>query len=362
MNQGRQPIAVSDLKFDPHNPRLPDGLGHQDEVAILQWMLRNGDLVELMSSIGATGYSDAEPLLAVKDESDGYIVVEGNRRLAALKLLLDPSLATVKKRAVQESFDQAQYHPERVPVLVYGSRNDILAYLGYRHITGVKSWGPLQKARYLQQLFASYSGSGLSSADALQQIARVAATKPYYAKKVLSTLAVYDEAIETAFWGIDSLAPSDIEFSVLSTALGYESVNEYVGLECTDEFRLSRIDSTNIKELFSWLFVKDAGGKARVPESRSLSTLAKVIATPSALEAFKAGRTLDDAAQYTDEVETNFRNIILWVLDRLHEADDLSLRVGKVTNEDIEIMRDIYKISQRVGATLKEKLSSAVPF
>lgn len=80
-------VNIEKLHFDQLNPRLPKRLqGVSDEAMIIDYMLKNGNILELMKSIAEMGYSEAEPLLVVKD-GDAYIVVEGNRRLTALKLL-----------------------------------------------------------------------------------------------------------------------------------------------------------------------------------------------------------------------------------------------------------------------------------
>ena len=102
-------IPLSNLLFDPENPRLPKEFrGNRDEQAIIKHMLRDESLIELMKSIGQTGYSASEPLLVVP-ESEKYIVVEGNRRLAALKLLSNPELAVIRRKSVDEVINEKRY-------------------------------------------------------------------------------------------------------------------------------------------------------------------------------------------------------------------------------------------------------------
>lgn len=48
-------------------------------------MLDDGEAQDLMSSIGQQDYFPGEPLLVVSAGNDSFIVVEGNRRLAASK-------------------------------------------------------------------------------------------------------------------------------------------------------------------------------------------------------------------------------------------------------------------------------------
>lgn len=355
-------VDIRNLVFDPQNPRIPEGLDGHDEGEILEWMLRNGDLLGLMSSIGATGYSNAEPLLAISDGGDKFIVVEGNRRLAALKLLLNPERATVRRTSVKDCAEQAIYRPEHVPVIVSSSRDEVLAYLGYRHITGVKPWGPLQKAKYLKQLFTYYMRNGQSPAESLRQIAKVAATRTGYAKKILSTLALYEEALEKAFWGINEIDSSGIDFSILSTSLAYESISNFIQAEYNDDFSVQTVNVQHVKELFSWLYIKDAGGKARVPESRKLSSLARVIANPIALEVFRGGRKLEDADSYTNVADENFQRLIVKALEALQEAEDISINVKDVTESNIEALRTIYKLAHRLGVVFRDRQETSAPF
>ena len=75
-------VNIQQLKFDKLNPRLPKRLqGITDEAKIIDYMLKNGNILELMKSIAETGYSEAEPFLVIQDAEDKkYVVVEGNRR------------------------------------------------------------------------------------------------------------------------------------------------------------------------------------------------------------------------------------------------------------------------------------------
>lgn len=161
MNEQIIYIAVENLVFDPENPRLPHeiraGKNEPDyEKNVISWMLQFENVIELMGSIGEKGYFAAEPILVVPSAQEGkYEVVEGNRRLTALKLLSNPGLATHRKNTIQEIVQEALVKTEAVPCIQFGHRNDVLAYLAYKHITGVQPWDSLAKARYLKQLQAT---------------------------------------------------------------------------------------------------------------------------------------------------------------------------------------------------------------
>ena len=155
MSQKFKNIALDDLKLDSKNPRLPKSKQGKDEKSIIQWMLMEAATVELMMAIGENDFFAGEQLLVVehKEQSGKYIVIEGNRRLTAVKLLSNPDLTEkVKREKVNKICEEARFKPEMIPCLIFDDENEILKYLGFRHITGIKSWRLLEKARYLNDL------------------------------------------------------------------------------------------------------------------------------------------------------------------------------------------------------------------
>ncbi len=227
-------------------------------------MLDDATIIELMGSIGSQGYFAGEPLLISPDPSvlpATAAVIEGNRRLAALKLLLDPDLAPVRERAVRQASEEAEFKPETVACISFEARSEVLDYLGYRHVTGVKEWDPLAKARYLDQL-AQRDGLQRDTAALAALARRVGAgRRTDYVRRLLDTLDVYDFAYARDFFGLD-VAEEDLEFSVLSTALSYSAIATFVGVP-------SGLDADALRDLLSWLFVEHDGRKV-VAESRRL--------------------------------------------------------------------------------------------
>ncbi len=65
-------IQLESLRFDTQNPRLPIHMqGVADEKKVIDYMVKYGNIIELMTSIAEAGYSEAEPLLAVRDPKGG---------------------------------------------------------------------------------------------------------------------------------------------------------------------------------------------------------------------------------------------------------------------------------------------------
>ena len=304
-NKEKITIKLNNLKFDAQNPRLPMRLqGVTDENKVIDYMVKYGNVTELMLSIGETGYSEAEPLLVVKEGTDKYIVVEGNRRLAALKLLNDSELTKVRIQSINSVVSGAKYIPEEVPCIVYASREDVLDYLGYRHITGVKDWGALEKARYLDQLYQIHIKS-TPQEKIYQKLAKMIGSRSDYVYKLHTALKLYNKANDKAYYGAD-IKEEDISFSWLTTALGYYGISKYLGISESNEPSLDTLNEENYKKIFTWMFFP---GKSVVKESRQISDLAKITEYPLALERLEKGSSIEEALLYTSEPSDAFIDI-----------------------------------------------------
>jgi hypothetical protein len=86
---------LADLEFDHSNPRHEPGMTRRE---IISYLVGNESVLGLARDIADVGLSPLDRFGAVESPDGGYIVMEGNRRLCALVLLHDPSLAPPKER------------------------------------------------------------------------------------------------------------------------------------------------------------------------------------------------------------------------------------------------------------------------
>lgn len=286
------------LDFDPENPRFPRAINEGPIDKLIERMAREERIVELMESIGQQGYFPGEPLVAVRN-GERYIVAEGNRRLAAIKLLNGQLPIPPRLKSLQEAKEQAREHPDNIPCLVFDEHAEVLHYLGYRHITGVKAWKPLAKARYLHRLRQQPMYSQLSQDDLLAALAREIGSKPYYVGQMLTSLAVLEFAGERGYFGIQRIDPDRLDFSLLSTALSYENVIKFVGLGSRRDIDAPDLLEKEAADLFSWLYAQRDDGTTVVPESRALDKLARVVASPEALAELRESHDLEGADRLT---------------------------------------------------------------
>lgn len=293
-------IDYLQLTFDPHNPRLPGSEDKREEDAALRWMLNKASVVELMQSIGEHGYFAGEPLIVTADGAPKgkYVVVGGNRRLAAVRLLHHPEDAPVKKVSVKEVAAQANHKLKTLPCLIVYDRKKVLVELGFRHVTGIKAWNSLQKAKYLKQLVAGNPQlRKLTESERRRRLARTIGTRPDYVAKLLTGLAVYEKVEDADFYGLKELREDDergdSSFSVLYTAVtSYKSIADFIGLEGTTTTDLRKLKGEELRELVEWLFKVNSNDVTRVAESGDLKELAHMVGNEAARESFRTGKTL----------------------------------------------------------------------
>ncbi|KHF27823.1 hypothetical protein LR68_03374 [Anoxybacillus sp. BCO1] len=86
-------VKTLDLQLDEQNPRfVANQQKNLTQEEIVHYLLEYEDISALAKSINDYGGLLPGERLLVIYENNNYIVLEGNRRTAAMKLLLDPSL------------------------------------------------------------------------------------------------------------------------------------------------------------------------------------------------------------------------------------------------------------------------------
>jgi len=156
-------IDLDRLLLDVENPRH-DVLTSQD-VTIRQMAADQGDhLVNLAKDIVAHGLDpSASPIVMPDPSSDRLIVLEGNRRILALKLLTDSSLAKRVLTAAQH--DQlrrltTEFRKQpivKVRCVQVDSRDEATHWIELRHTgpnkgVGLVTWDPESKERFKRRL------------------------------------------------------------------------------------------------------------------------------------------------------------------------------------------------------------------
>ncbi|MEQ1709738.1 MAG: hypothetical protein ABL864_15545 [Terricaulis sp.] len=158
-------VKVSGLQLDAKNPRLGRNPATMSPRDIINHLFKHDKAGEVAESIARGGYFSNEPLLAVR-EGGKLVVVEGNRRLAALKGLTEPALVEgpwARKLTRLAAEMGGTEDIAAVPVTTAPSRRDTDKQVASRHIgTPVLAWEAENRAGFiLEKLAEGYTAEQL---------------------------------------------------------------------------------------------------------------------------------------------------------------------------------------------------------
>jgi len=153
-------LSISELILDDENPRfassaLVEGSNTKaSQTAIIAHLLRHADIIGLAKRIEQVNELHGSELITCYKRDGKYVVLEGNRRICACRLLLDRSLIPEEyKKSFPFISNETKENIELIQSCVYPDRDSVQAYLSDRHISGVKKWSSLEKNNYYMNLF-----------------------------------------------------------------------------------------------------------------------------------------------------------------------------------------------------------------
>lgn len=161
-------ILVSDLLLDRENPRLPEQTSQLGTILAMV-SVQKEKLAVLAEDIVARGINTSELLIVMPagEEQIQYVVLEGNRRLAALKLLATPELLTdatpnVAPEALKRRFRELSKKFQAAPIVslscaVNRTREEADPWIKLRHTgenkgAGIVRWRGREVAAYTARL------------------------------------------------------------------------------------------------------------------------------------------------------------------------------------------------------------------
>lgn len=158
-------LSVASLHLDAKNPRLGRETLGRPPREIIQYLFQHDKAMEVAESIATRGFFPNEPLLAVR-EAGQLVIVEGNRRLAALKALLEPRLLDGAgqrqvERLARRVIDTSSI--SSVPVTIAPTRRATDRQIAGRHVgTPVLPWQAENRASFiLEKLSEGYTNEEL---------------------------------------------------------------------------------------------------------------------------------------------------------------------------------------------------------
>jgi len=150
----RKSFKVTGLLLDAKNPRIPPAGRKLAQAELIAELVEHDDVYGLAKSIVDSGYFPTETLVAIEEDGD-KVVVEGNRRLAALKVLVSPESAPAKYHSKFRALavEVAEGALSEVDTLIAPSRQEATPLIIERHRRShLQSWEPPMQAQFYQSL------------------------------------------------------------------------------------------------------------------------------------------------------------------------------------------------------------------
>lgn len=343
-----QDISVSKLLLDPNNYRFLDrkkfkkkanNRSHEESVqrAALESLEQSYQLDELKRSIITNGYVPMERIIVVPYASKPgqFLVIEGNRRVASLKSLLNEERegVLVLTPAQRASFS-------KIPCAVLKSSGLSLKraeriIMGIRHIAGPKEWGAYQQALLVSELkddedleFREIGETlGITSVEAARRYRAIRALKQMeddelFAKKaepafyrLFHELVAIPEVRERFGWSVEKSAFTDTE-----------KAREFFELICTGSKTEAKLKTYgDIRKLRGVIGHTKAEESLFNPEE----TLSE------AIRIGEQGRKIKDVSDLLDEARASLMGIGLF------QAQNMTAKELKVANELLAFLRQL---------------------
>ena len=301
---------AQELFFDIKNPRLVEFEQTTDESKILNILWDNMAVNEIVMSILANGFFENEAMYVLIEDGK-KIVVEGNRRLAAVKAILEPTailnggMNKFQQRITQKLLDDLT---NNLPIIILNSREDAWRYIGFKHVNGAVKWDSYAKAEYIAQVHNEY-GIGLN--DIAEQIG----DSNKITLKLYQGLMVLRQANRDTEFKIDDVYYKRVYFSHVYTAISYEGFQKFLGIDVTKhtDILVPENKIKNLEEVMYWLL--GSSKKKIKPVIRSqnpdLRNLNKVLYSTEAIQLLRVTKDLDKAYETSIEATDIFYQAIV---------------------------------------------------
>ena len=313
-------VPVEKLLLDPNNYRLRGEQNYKyvedksiNNVMVQKRVLKmlkgdnSSNIKDLLDSFKENGYLKIDNII-VKNvgKKNEYVVVEGNRRVATLKVL---------KELYDDGMEIGNLDPDifdGIDVILYDvDDKEYEIIMGLRHVSGIKEWGDYEQSELISNLARKHKMNFRDISESLgisvQKVKRRLNT--YYALEIFRNDPDYGEYF----------IPNKLS-SIFYEIMGKGEIRDQ-WLGWNGELN-TFINKTNMRRLFSWLVpYEEEDGKLLDPiitKRDEIRELAKFIMDEDALtkleESRSVGVALEESEVYSKE---GFKNSLKQIIKLL---------------------------------------------
>ncbi len=339
-------VAVEHLYLDPNNPRFmgvdSKNVTPRDKYTnpkvqqrALQNM-RNYGIEDLRDNIEEVGFLPIDKMVFAEIEGspNEYYAIEGNRRLAAIKWLLQEREAegVVLRPEILDSIKNLEVY-----ILVDASDLQRAQNLlqGIRHMAGVRDWRPYQKAKVYDELISE----GKTPSEIGRMFGTNAQNVMRYYRGFLACQEFQSDDIYAQYWEVELFRMFDEVMRRPRLRMDWLGWDE-------NERKFKNV--TELEYFYKWITHDPETKERKIPGANYMKDVDEIVSNPGALEYLKnEGATLASAlAMVREKPEIFWISRIETAISTLREIQVADLE--KLNSEDerklIELQRGITKV------------------
>ncbi len=356
-------VNVDSLKLDRENPRLVSVSARTTEESIVAQLYRGEELGELLQSITANGYLDIEPLIVWLAPGDQqFTVLEGNRRLAAIRLFREPALVEAISRIERLKISVPDISPEimatfsEVSVYRVPERDAARSFIGFKHINGAAKWGSYAKAKFAAEWYRSGNVS-------LEVISEKIGDRHDTIKRMVAAIYVLEQAESANIFSISNRKITKFNFSHLYTALSRSTYMDYLGLATA----WSRYDPKpdpvpienlpRLRDVLIWIYGSKEEESEPVVQSQNpdIKNLGEVLTSAEGIHILRAGGTLAEAHASTRSADETLSQSLIRARSTLRDAANNLRGFDGHDQSLLNIAEDVSESAQTILDRMKKK-------
>ena len=282
-------VHHQDLSFDWQNPRIPSQylkgvVSHTDMTVFLYHTYA---VSELATSMALAGYFPQDPMTVTREHGLDT-VLDGNRRLAAIRVLTDPELAAKLHAKLPEPRPGALETLGRIPIFLTDRRSNWRRTLK-THAYGRTTWHSRNRADYIHHLHQEHDATA-------EEIAEQTGYNSRAVRELYRTAEIVRQAQEKLSFNQDGETTGITTFSRLHQALRMDNILSFIGLPTAPSLQQEPVQEEylpQLAELLLWLCGDQNSTLSVIQDSnQDLAKLDDVIGNPGALEELRKTRNL----------------------------------------------------------------------
>ena len=319
-------LTPGELSFDRLNPRLSkydiSKVSTKNQMAT--FIYDQLAIHTIINSIALAGYFPQRPITVAREHGHN-VVLDGNRRLAAIMVITDPKLATQLRADVPDLHPDTIDSIQKLPAVIT-QRGLNWRYALNSHTRSDLNWPAGVRATYIQDL---RNRLGLSTTEISHQggyQARHSVLSLYEAAEVLQ------QAETTTAFHQDDTWSHAFFITTLYHALDRPDIRDFIGLGPHPADQQSPVPpdrAPQLEELMLWLYGQDSTRTKPLIQSTQgdLDRINTILQHPEAIQTLRDTRSISQSIERTKPVEPTFAEALRQAQRNIQQAETLLYRM-----------------------------------